>query len=148
MRRLLYLLIGVATLAACSTIDCPLNNTVYAKYVLRGPVTTLPDMLTISTMISDDSDSVLINQQENTDSFSLPMSYNRPEDVLVMQTNNLFDTIKVEKTNTPHFESPDCPTTMFHQIKSVRHTSTFIDSVTITRNLVDYDQTENIRIHL
>ena len=67
MRRLLYLLIGVATLAACSTIDCPLNNTVYAKYVLRGPVTTLPDMLTISTMISDDSDSVLINQQENTD---------------------------------------------------------------------------------
>lgn len=100
MRRLLYLLIGVATLAACSTIDCPLNNTVYAKYVLRGPVTTLPDMLTISTMISGDSDSVLINQQENTDSFSLPMSYNRPEDVLVMQTNNLFDTIKVEKTNT------------------------------------------------
>ena len=122
MRRLLYLLIGVATLAACSTIDCPLNNTVYAKYVLRGPVTTLPDMLTISTMISGDSDSVLINQQENTDSFSLPMSYNRPEDVLVMQTNNLFDTIKVEKTNTPHFESVDCGVNYFHTITNVTYT--------------------------
>ena len=91
MRKLLYLLAGLATLAACSTIDCPLNNTVYANYVLRGPVKPLPDVLTISTMISDGSDSVLINKQENTDSFSLPMSYNRPEDILVMQTNNLFD---------------------------------------------------------
>ena len=139
MRRLLYLLIGVATLAACSTIDCPLNNTVYAKYVLRGPVTTLPDMLTISTMISGDSDSVLINQQENTDSFSLPMSYNRPEDVLVMQTNNLFDTIKVEKTNTPHFESVDCGVNYFHTITNPRHA---IDSVVIHHNFVNYDASQ------
>lgn len=142
MRRLLYLLIGVATLAACSTIDCPLNNTVYAKYVLRGPVTTLPDMLTISTMISGDSDSVLINQQENTDSFSLPMSYNRPEDVLVMQTNNLFDTIKVEKTNTPHFESVDCGVNYFHTITNVTYTRHSIDSVVIHHNFVNYDASQ------
>ena len=142
MRRLLYLLIGVATLEACSTIDCPLNNTVYAKYVLRGPVTTLPDMLTISTMISDDSDSVLINQQENTDSFSLPMSYNRPEDVLVMQTNNLFDTIKVEKTNTPHFESVDCGVNYFHTITNVTYTRHAIDSVVIHHNFVNYDASQ------
>ena len=142
MRRLLYLLIGVATLAACSTIDCPLNNTVYAKYVLRGPVTTLPDMLTISTMISGDSDSVLINQQENTDSFSLPMSYNRPEDVLVMQTNNLFDTIKVEKTNTPHFESVDCGVNYFHTITNVTYTRHTIDSVVIHHNFVNYDASQ------
>ena len=142
MRRLLYLLIGVATLAACSTIDCPLNNTVYAKYVLRGPVTTLPDMLTISTMISGDSDSVLINQQENTDSFSLPMSYNRPEDVLVMQTNNLFDTIKVEKTNTPHFESVDCGVNYFHTIPNVTYTRHARDSVVIHHNFVNYDASQ------
>ena len=142
MRRLLYLLIGVATLAACSTIDCPLNNTVYAKYVLRGPVTTLPDMLTISTMISGDSDSVLINQQENTDSFSLPMSYNRPEDVLVMQTNNLFDTIKVEKTNTPHFESVDCGVNYFHTITNVTYARHAIDSVVIHHNFVNYDASQ------
>ena len=125
MRRLLYLLIGVATLAACSTIDCPLNNTVYAKYVLRGPVTTLP-----------------INQQENTDSFSLPMSYNRPEDVLVMQTNNLFDTIKVEKTNTPHFESVDCGVNYFHTITNVTYTRHAIDSVVIHHNFVNYDASQ------
>ena len=142
MRKLLYLLAGLATLAACSTIDCPLNNTVYANYVLRGPVKPLPDVLTISTMISDGSDSVLINKQENTDSFSLPMSYNMPEDILVMQTNNLFDTIKVEKTNTPHFESVDCGVNYFHTITTVTYTRHAIDSVVIHHNLVNYDASQ------
>lgn len=142
MRKLLYLLVGVMSLAACSTIDCPLNNAVYTKYVLRGPVTTLPDMLTISTTTSDGSDSVLINMQQNTDSFSLPMSYNRPEDVLIMQTNNHFDTITVEKTNTPHFESVDCGVNYFHTITNVTYTRHAIDSVVIHHNIVNYDASQ------
>ena len=94
----------------------------------------------------------LVNSLIGASKLELPLSYSQDADTLVLriygEEYDLSDTLWVEKTNTPHFESPDCPTTMFHQIKSVRHTSTFIDSVTITRNLVDYDQTENIRIHL
>lgn len=142
MRKLLYLLIGMTTLAACSTIDCPLNNTVNCKYMLRGAVATLPDTLTISSMRSDGSDSVIINKQVNTDSFSLPMSYNRPEDILVMQTNSLFDTIKVEKTNTPHFESVDCGVNYFHTITNVTYTRHAIDSVVIHHNFVNYDASQ------
>lgn len=132
----------MTTLAACSTIDCPLNNTVNCKYMLRGAVTTLPDTLTISSMRSDGSDSVIINKQVNTDSFSLPMSYNRPEDILVMQTNSLFDTIKVEKTNTPHFESVDCGVNYFHTITNVTYTRHAIDSVVIHHNFVNYDASQ------
>ncbi len=142
MRKLLYLLLGATTLAACSSIDCPLNNTVSSNYVLRGSVATLPDTLTISSMRSDGFDSVLINKQLDTDSFSLPMSYNRPEDILVMQTNSLFDTIRVEKTNTPHFESVDCGVNYFHTITNVTYTRHAIDSVVIHHNIVNYDASQ------
>ena len=84
MRRLLYLLIGVATLAACSTIDCPLNNRVYASFRLAGDVSTLTDTLTVSTPRTIDNaeeDTVLINRLTQTDSLSLPMSYQRTEDI-------------------------------------------------------------------
>jgi hypothetical protein len=139
MRKLLLFLFIAAVFGACSSVDCPLNNTVYTNYVLRGPVKTLPDTLTISTMTSDGSDSVIINQQVNTDSFSLPMSFFRDEDIFVMQTNHLFDTIVVRKTNTPHFESVDCGVNYFHTITDVRFTRHAIDSVVINNNSVNYD---------
>ncbi len=139
MRKLLYLLIIAALLGACSTVDCPLNNTVYTYYVLRGPVRTLPDTLTISTRTGNGADSVLINKQVNTDSFSLPVSYNRNEDVLVFQTNHLLDTISIEKTNIPHFESVDCGVNYFHTITGVKFTRHAIDSVVIHHNSVNYD---------
>ncbi|EGN57213.1 hypothetical protein PRBRB14_24240 [Hallella multisaccharivorax DSM 17128] len=139
MRKLLYLLIIAALLGACSTVDCPLNNTVYTYYVLRGPVRTLPDTLTISTRTGNGADSVLINKQVNTDSFSLPVSYTRNEDVLVFQTNHLLDTISIEKTNIPHFESVDCGVNYFHTITGVKFTRHAIDSVVIHHNSVNYD---------
>ena len=139
MRKLLFFFLIAAVFGACSSVDCPLNNTVYTNYVLRGPVDTLQDTLTISTTTSDGSDSVIINKQVNTDSFSLPMSYFRDEDIFVMQTNTLFDTITVQKTNTPHFESVDCGVNYFHTITGIRYTRHALDSVVIHNNSVNYD---------
>lgn len=141
MRRLLWLMAVVVSLAACSSIDCPLNNVVYTNYQLEGPVQTLPDTLTITTTRMDGLDSVLINQQVNTDSFSLPVSYGRPEDVLFIQANHLRDTVWIQKTNEPHFESVDCGLNYFHTITGVRFTRHAIDSVVINHNSVTYDVT-------
>lgn len=124
---------------SCSSIECPLNNVVYTNYQLRGPVTTLPDTLTISTMRTDGLDSVLINQQVNTDSFSLPVSYGKEEDVLFFRTNHLLDTVWVTKTNEPHFESVDCGLNYFHTLTGVRFTRHAIDSVVINHKSVNYD---------
>ena len=143
--------VGAAALAACDSIDCTLYNTVSlaCSFYSEGQAVKLTDTLTVSAL---GTDSILVNSLIGASKLELPLSYSQDADTLVLpiygEEHNLSDTLWVEKTNTPHFESPDCPNTMFHQIKSVRHTSTFIDSVTITRNLVDYDQTENIRIHL
>mgnify|MGYP001679386261 CR=1 FL=1 len=139
MRKLFFFLVIAAVFGACSSIDCPLNNTVYTNYLLRGPVQTLPDTITISTRTGDGSDSVIINKQVNTSSFSLPMSYLRDEDIFVVQTNQLLDTIAVQKTNTPHFESVDCGVNYFHTITGVRFTRHALDSVVIHNNSVNYD---------
>lgn len=135
------LLLAGVLLAACSSVDCPLNNTVYTNYKLMGTVTTLPDTLTITTTRTDGYDSVLINRQVNTDSFSLPMSYGRAADTLYIHVNALVDTLRIEKTNTPHFESVDCGVAYFHTITGVQYTRHAIDSIVINHKDVNYDAT-------
>ena len=42
MRKIIpIILFAIATMVSCSTLDCPLNNTVYTKYKLDGNVTQL-----------------------------------------------------------------------------------------------------------
>lgn len=135
-------------LAGCSSIDCPLNNVVYAKYKLAGQTTTLTDTLTISTARSiDGSDTVLINRQEKTDSFSLPMSYQGAQDVFYIETRSTdrqvyHDTLTVSKQDQPHFESVDCTPNYFHTITGVACTHNTIDSIVIKQRNVTYDASQ------
>ena len=42
MRKIIpTILFAIITMVSCSTLDCPLNNTVYTKYKLDGNVTQL-----------------------------------------------------------------------------------------------------------
>lgn len=135
-------------LSACSSIDCPLNNRTYASFKLAGDVTKLVDTLTVSTPRNIDNpeeDTVLINRLVDTDSLSLPMSYQRTEDVyiftFVQKDTELktIDTLWVSKENEPHFESVDCNPVMFHTIKDVRFTQRAIDSIKVNYNKVTYN---------
>ena len=81
MRKIALLLVAVvAVIASCSSIDCPLNNTVYTKYRLAGDVTTLDDTLTISVKRTSGADTVLLNKALRVDSFSIPLSYSHESD--------------------------------------------------------------------
>ena len=135
-------------LSACSSIDCPLNNRTYASFKLAGDVTKLVDTLTVSTPRNIDNpeeDTVLINRLVDTDSLSLPMSYQRTEDIyiftFVQKDTELktIDTLWVSKENEPHFESVDCNPVMFHTIKDVRFTQRAIDSIKVNYNKVTYN---------
>lgn len=143
----LYILFTIFIVAGCSSIDCPLNNRVYAKYKLAGDVKTLADSLTLSANLGDGNDSVIINKAINTDSFQLPMSYQRSEDVFFMELKNTngaqFDTIKVSKTNTPHFEAVDCNPSIFHVITDIKYTKNRIDTIVINNPNVTYDATKS-----
>ena len=81
MRKITVLLALLAVIVSCTTIDCPLNNSVYARYRLAGDVTTLGDTLTISTTRTAGSDTVLLNKALGVDSFNLPLSYQHAQDV-------------------------------------------------------------------
>lgn len=135
-------------LSACSSIDCPLNNRTYTSFKLAGDVTKLVDTLTVSTPRNIDNpeeDTVLINRLVDTDSLSLPMSYQRTEDIyiftFVQKDTELktIDTLWVSKENEPHFESVDCNPVMFHTIKDVRFTQRAIDDIKVNYNKVTYN---------
>ena len=135
MRKIIpFVVFMVLAMVGCTSLDCPLNNTVYTKYKLMGDNKTLKDTLTISTKKIEGTDSVLINKDVNVDSFSLPMSYSQNEDVLLFK-----DTVTVSKENRSHFESVDCSPSFFHTITDVKTTHNYIDSIVINQKEVNYD---------
>ena len=83
MRKLIIFFAIASALCACSSIDCPLNNKVYAQYKFAGDGMSDGTIITVTTSLSqaEGDDSVLINKMEYADSISLPMSYARAEDV-------------------------------------------------------------------
>ena len=146
--------VGVGFLA-CSSIDCPVQNTVavnYAIYDTEGEA-SLADTLWVWTRRSDGTDTLLLNRGVGLTTFSLPISYSHPEDTLVFyiaDTNGFWtlDTLYLKKDDIPHFESVDCSAHFFHDLKGARCTHNGLDSVTIVTPFVDYDPTKtHLRIY-
>ena len=72
------------------------------------------------------------------------MSYTRDQDALFILLKDTLgrtvrDTIRVSKTNTPHFESVDCAMSYFHTITGVSTSHHAIDSVVLINPNVTYD---------
>ncbi len=152
MRRGVLAYMLCLALAGCEGIDCTLNNVVLCHYSFysseNGSLVTLADTLTVT---AQGTDSVLYNQGAGISGVDLPMSYFSDVDTLVFTLQGdgygTRSVIRVEKTNVEHYESPDCPTTMFHYLSGVSFASTVMDSVVIRRVEVNYLQDENIRIY-
>ena len=150
-RHLTIVLTMLLSLMGCETIDCTLENTVacrYGLYTTEGSV-KLNDTLSIYVCSSND---VLLNQETEASGAVLPMSYWQDIDTLLFVVAGeryiIEDTVFIEKVNTPHFESPDCPSKMFHEITSVRCSHNYMDSIVLVQPLVNYNEIENIRIYL
>lgn len=151
MKHLLFLAVSLLVVA-CATIDCPMNNTVYSRYVLKGTADTLKDTLSIITLRPDSNDAVQLNRLVNATFFELPMSYSHDADeLLFLYTDTLnqqsLDTVVVYKSNQPHFESVDCTPSFFHTIQRISYTQHRIDSIVVNNPNVDYDQKDHIYIY-
>lgn len=159
MRKIIVVILLIAAISACSSIDCPVQNTVYTVYNVmnsdgtKGSLAT--DTLWVWTNRFDGTDTVISTHREDNlvlnyfhgstaTSFSLPISYTQPEDVLYTQVRDTsktlyYDTIRIKKENIPHFESVDCQASYFHEITSVMTTHHLIDSIVINNPKVNYD---------
>ena len=154
MRKGILFIILTAAIAACSSINCPVQTIVSVQYGIRDAEgeATLTDTLWVLTERSDGSDTLLLNRGVGIKSFSLPVSYSHPEDVLlfvVADTSGVYtlDTVWVKKDDIPHFESVDCSAHFFHRLTAVRSTHEGIDSITIVNPNVDYD-TNTTHLHI
>ncbi len=149
--RLLLILSGILILAACESYDCTLYNFVgmYAVFDSDGEAVQITDTLTVT---SGKSGPILLNNGVNTATLKLQLSYWQDVDTLVFYIKGkdyfLRDTVWVTKSNQVHYESPDCPTTLFHEIQSVSSTHEFIKDITIIRSAVNYETTTNLQISL
>ena len=158
MKHGLLVLMAIALLfCACSSVNCPLQNTVRTLYVLKKPNAeepdTLKDTLFVFTFRADGSDTLLLNSAAGLTTLSLPVGYSNPEDTLLFYfRNNTFqalDTVWLKKDNYPHFESVDCSASFFHNVTAVRTTHNAIDSIVINNPSVTNDPaTEHFHLYL
>ncbi len=149
----LLLIPALLCMSACEGVDCTLNNIVLCHFSLysstTGSAISLSETLTIT---AEGTDSILFNRGENVSTFSLPLSYWKEADTLNFivdtQTGTFTSQVILQKTNTQHYESPDCPIAMFHHITDASATGNVIDSIAVSRKEVNYLQDENIKIFI
>ena len=159
-KRFRQLLICLSSLVvfSCSSIDCPVQNTVSVQYEIRdksGEALSITDSLSVVTKRLDGKDilldittrdnnsEVVLNRLTGKSSFSLPISYSHPEDILyfcfIDSVKTVVDTVWIKKNDIPHFESVDCSAAFFHELTGVRHTHNAIDSLVLINTPVTYD---------
>ena len=73
--------LAAITACACSSIDCPVQNSVYTNYAIYkadGTKDTLHDTLSVLTFTAAGEDTVIFNRGVGLTGFSLPISYVNP----------------------------------------------------------------------
>ncbi len=154
-KTLLALLLGFLMAGSCEEIDCTLNNVVQCHFTLYDTATgsALSSFSDTLTVTAAGTDSVLYNRGVGVSTLSLPLSYYRDADTLffIIDTpdETYVSTLVIAKTNTAHYENPDCPATMFHVITSASVLGGVgVDSVSVSREDVNYLQDENIKVYI
>ena len=163
MKRLPYICL-LMWLAACSSIDCPVNSiveTIWKVYDSEGQELKLSDTLTVTTVRKDGQEITVMNGRDNTvlnkltskSTFNLPISNSHPEDIFVFHFDNandsvhVTDTVWIKKDDYAHFESVDCNSIFFHTLTNIRYTKNYLDSIVIKNPSVTYDY-ETVHLHL
>ena len=163
MRKLLYLfsiLVGL-NFSSCTEVECPLDSVVVMTCGLYDAETkaelSIKQTLTIKPV---GKDTVLLNAAQAIKNFVLPLKVGSVRDTMLLHFTDswgdeVVDTLFISHKNNPHFESVECPATMFYNLTDVAYsnskeslTPVCIDSVAVVRGLVDYYDIENIQIYL
>lgn len=165
----LIALAALSGLASCASIDCPLDSVVVWTLAFYNSETEEPVKLPCLLTIDAAGAGTLYNRGTNVASMAMPMSHSAEADTLYLRwgvdltseedgttsTYEVTDILTLTHDNYPHFEAIDCPAAVFHTITDAQlqtHTAKefplLIDSVSITRSQVDYNDVENIRLYL
>lgn len=113
------------------------------------PITgnTLKDTLKEVSITALETDSIIINRQQNVKDLSLPLQYSKEQTSLVFHYDEkLTDTITFTYTNTPYFLSLDCAYQIKQALTEVHYTRHKLDSIFIKDNVAGIYGKENIQL--
>ncbi|MCD8310387.1 MAG: DUF6452 family protein [Prevotellaceae bacterium] len=117
------------------------------KMPSEGSYTLHTDTIDSLTVTALGTDSVILNNQKNVTSITLPLRYTADSTVFVLNYGGrLRDTLVVRQTNTPYFLSMDCGYQMKQAVNSVRYSRHLLDSLSIPNADADIYGTENLRL--
>lgn len=160
-------IVGLFATTACTSIDCSLDSVVVWTMTFYDSGTDTPIKLPCTLSIDAERAGTIYNQAQNVASIELPMSHNADADTLYLMwgypNNNdqynrpiyeVTDKLVLSHDNYGHFDAMDCPAAVFHTITGTHYEGhsraefpLTIDSVSIIRPQVDYNDVENIRIY-
>lgn len=144
---------------SCTSIDCPLDSVVVMTLSFHDSELEEETALPCTLNIEAPRAGLLFNTGTDIKSLQLPLNTGSFVDTLYLKLSDndreCVDTLYVNHTNESHFEAMDCPGAVFHRISSLQflpHPTdgefpVTIDSVSIIRPLVDYNDVENVRIY-
>lgn len=116
-------------------------------YTLDEVGMAVNDTLDSLTITAYATDSVILNNQKNVHSLTLPLRYTIDSTILVFRYSRVTtDTIIVYHTNTPYFLSMDCGYQMLQSVSEIRSSRHRLDSIYISYNEVGIDGRENIKM--
>jgi len=94
-------------------------------------------------------DTTLVNNLANGSKFSVPMSYYRRVDTLILSYKLILwpDTVYITHDSYTHVETPECGSYRFHRLTGIRSTNRGIDRIEIGNPDVNYEGAENVKIY-
>ena len=149
LSHFVVLFFSLFLISSCDGIDCTVNNVVALHmgfYSSEGTAQSITDTLSITAA---GTDSVLLNRAVGVKEVDLPMSYNAKADTLSLLFGKQVVTLCLTKTDKAHFESPDCPVVVFHELVNLEYDDPagLFDSIVIVRKSVNNEPLENIRFY-
>ncbi len=134
-----------------------LNATVCKTIVTEHERFTAADTIPQLYVTAFGTDSVIINDETNVTSMSLPLRFYESSTTMVLSyalsaadtllTAGSKDTVTFSHDNTVYFLSMDCNYAVRQKLTGVSYTTHHIDSIVVTNPTANSDGTENIKIY-
>lgn len=134
-----------------------LNATVCKTIVTEHERFTAADTIPELYVTAIGTDSVIINDETNVTSMSLPLRFYEGSTTMVLSyvlsaadtllTPGSKDTVTFSHDNTVYFLSMDCNYAVLQKLTGISYTTHHIDSIVVTNTTANSDGTENIKIY-
>lgn len=146
--------LGLLSIVAqsCNEETCIRNDRGYMGITCKSDDNGSEVAINQLTVTAFDTDSVLINQESQVSSMSLPVDETRDSTVYVFaytSTDNIVshDTLRIYYKRTPIFISMECGNAIYCDINEAKHTENQLKRVEIVNNQIKETDAHNINLY-